>query len=88
MTKISKIHLTIISLINLALVLKMISIAWEGNDKAIILVIFGYPILTIVNALVWLTFRILERPEFKIYRITTVGLAIIFIPTLIASSMY
>jgi hypothetical protein len=88
MTKISKLHLTIISLINLALILKMISIAWEGNDKAIILVIFGYPTLTIVNALVWLTLRILKRPEFKIYKITTVGLAILFIPTLIASSMY
>ena len=88
MTKISKIHLAIISLINLALILKMISIAWEGNDKAIILVIFGYPTLTIVNALVWLTLRILKRPEFKIYKITTAGLGILFIPTLIASSMY
>ena len=88
MTKNSKIHLTIISLINLTLILKMISIAWEGNDKAILLVIFGFPILTIVNALVWLTLRILKRPEYKIYKITTVGLAVLFIPTLMASSMY
>jgi len=88
MTKITKIHLTIISLINLTLILKMISIAWEGNDKAIILVIFGYPTLTIVNALVWLTLRLLKRPEFKIYKITTIGLTILFIPTLIASTMY
>jgi len=88
MTKISKIHLTVISIINLTLILKMISIAWDGNDKAIILVIFGYPALTVVNALVWLILRLLKRPEFKIYKITTLGLAILFIPTLIASSMY
>ncbi len=88
MTKISKIHLTIISIINLALILKMISIAWAGNDKAIILVIFGYPALIIVNALVWLTLRILKRLEYKIYKITTVGLAVLFIPTLILSSLY
>ena len=88
MTKISKIHLTIISVINLALVVKMISIAWGGNDKAVILVIFGFPILTIVNALVWLTLRILKRPEYKIYKMTTIGLAVLFIPTLIVSSMY
>lgn len=88
LTKSSKIHLTILSIINLIVIGKLISIAWDGNDKAIILVIFGYPALTIINGLVWLTLAILKRPEYKIYKTSTIGLAILFIPTLIASSMY
>lgn len=88
MTKISKIHLTLISLINLTLILEMINIAWEGNDKAIILVILSYPILTIINGLIWLILKILKNPYFKVYKISTIGLAILFIPTLITSSLY
>ena len=88
MTKVNKIHLTIISIINLIFVAKIISIVWEGNDKAIILVIFAYPILTIINGFVWLTLRLLKRPEYEIYKMTTIGLAILFIPTLILSCLY
>jgi len=88
LTKLNKIHLTIITIINLIIIGKLIGVAWEGNDKAIILVIFGYTTLTILNGLVWLILRILKRPEFKIYKITTIGLAALFIPTLILSSMY
>ena len=88
MTKFAKIHLTIVVLINLTLVLKMISIAREGNDKAIILVIFGYPILTIVNAIIWLTLRIFKKPEYEIYKLTTIGLSILFIPTIATSIIY
>ena len=88
MTTRDKIHLTIVSLINVTLILKMISTAWEGNDKSIILVILGYPTLIFVNALIWLIFRIFKKPEFKIYKITTFGLVILYIPTSISSSMY
>ena len=80
--------MTIISIINLTIIAKMISIAWDGNDKAILVVIFVYPILTILNAIVWTILRVLKRPEFKIYRITTIGLAILFVPTLFMSSFY
>lgn len=88
LTKSNKIHLTILAIINLIVIGKLVGMAWEGNDKAIILVIFGYATLTILNGLVWLTLKILKRPEYKIYKISTIGLAILFIPTLIASSMY
>jgi hypothetical protein len=87
-TKSNKIHLTILSIINLIIIGKLVSIAWDGNDKAIILVMFGYPALTILNGLIWLILAILKRPEYKIYKTSTIGLAILFIPTLIASSMY
>lgn len=88
LTNRDKIHLIIISIINLGLIFKLINIAWEGNDKAIILVIFGYPTLIILNGLVWLILGVLKRPESKIYRILTIGLTVLFIPTLIISSMY
>ena len=88
MTKKDKIHLVIISIINLGIVSKLVSVAWEGNDKAIILVIFGYPTLILVNGLLWLTLRMLKRQENKVYKITTIGLAVLFFPTLIISGMY
>jgi hypothetical protein len=88
LTKKDKIHLIIVSAINLVLILIMLSIAWDGNDKAVILVIFGYPALIIVNGLLWLILRILKRPENKIYKMTTIGLILLFIPTLLISSMY
>ena len=88
LTKSNRIQLTIISIVNLVIIGKLIIIAWEGNDKAIILVIFGYPILMILNGLVWLILGILKRPELNIYKITTLGLAALFIPTLILASMY
>lgn len=88
LTKSNKIHLTILSIINLIIIGKLVSKAWDGNDKAIILVIFGYSALTILNGFIWLTLAIIKRPEYKIYKTSTIGLAILFIPTLIASSMY
>lgn len=88
LTKSYKIHLTILSIINLIVIGKMVGVAWEGNDKAIILIILGYTTLTILNGLVWLVLKILKRPEYKIYKISTIGLTILFMPILIASSIY
>lgn len=88
MILINKTHLVIVSLINLTLILKLISVVWSGNDKAIIIMIFGYTILMIANVIVWLVLVFLKRPEFKIFKMTTTGLAILFIPTLIVSSLY
>ena len=88
MTKTEKIHLIVISVINFSVIFKLISSAWNGNDKGIILVIFGYTALTIINGIVWLIFKILKRPEKKIYKITSVGLILLFIPTVIISGLY
>lgn len=88
MTNFNKIHLAIISIINLILITKIINIAWEGNDKAILLVIFAYSALTIVNAFVWLILKVIKKAEYKIYKTTTIGLVVLFIPTIILSSLY
>ena len=81
-----KIHLLILSLINLMLISLMIRTAWEGNDKAILVIILLYPILTLLNAIVWLLSFIFKRHESKFYKWNTIGLIILFIPALILSS--
>ncbi len=88
MTKTEKIHLILISLINFCVIFKLISSAWNGNDKGIILVIFGYIALIIINGIAWLLFKVLKRPEKEIYKITSVGLLLFFIPTVIISCFY
>lgn len=70
------------------MIAKMISIAWEGNDKAILVVILTYPILILLNAIIWLILWLLKRSELKIYRMTTIGLCVLFVPTLYISSIY
>ena len=74
--------------INLVIVGLLIRQAWEGNDKAIILVIFFYPLLIIINAIIWGTLRAFRRTESEIYRLTTLALLILFIPAVLIATMY
>ncbi len=88
MTKADKIHLFVISMINLAIIFKLISIAWSGNDKAIILIVLGYPVLIIINGLIWLVLKIIKKQQSKIYKIGTIGLVVLLVPTILISMMY
>lgn len=83
-----KIHLTFISIINIALIIKMISISWNGNDKGIIVLLFGYPIIILLNASLWLILYFSKNQKFKIYRNTTIGLILFFLPAILLSTMY
>ena len=84
----NKIHLTIISLTNLILISFMIQTAWQGNDKAILVIILLYPLLTLLNAIVWFILFILKRSESKFYKWNTIGLIILLIPALAIASIY
>lgn len=86
--KSNKIHFSILSIINLIIIGKLLSVAWNGNDKSIFVVIFGYSALIILNALTWLILVILKSAENKIYKTSTIGLAILFIPTLLLSIIF
>jgi hypothetical protein len=83
-----KIHLTVVSIINLIFIGTMIHAAWKGNDKAILLVLVGYPVLTLFNAFILFILRIFKRPESGIYKITTIALIALFIPVLLISSIH
>lgn len=88
MTKAHKIHLFVISMINLAIIFKLISIAWSGNDKAVILIVLGYPVLIIINGLIWLVLKIIKKQQSEIYKIATIGLVVLLVPTILISSIY
>jgi RsiW-degrading membrane proteinase PrsW (M82 family) len=79
-------HLIFASIINLILIGLLVKTSWDGNDKAIILVIFFYPLLILINLIFWFTLSSKQKPESKIYRTTTIGLIILFLPVLILAS--
>jgi len=81
-------HLIFATIINLVLTGVLIKTAWDGNDKAIIFVVFFYPILILVNLIIWITLSSRRKSEFKIYRVTTIGLIILFLPVLIVASLH
>ena len=82
----NKIHLAIISAINLLLVWLMIRTAWHGNYNAILIIWVIYPILTLLNAIAWFMLFIFKRPQCRLYKWSTIGMIMLFIPTLIAST--
>ena len=88
MTARQTIHLFLVALINLVIVGILVRQAWEGNDKAIILVIFFYPALIIVNAIVWGILKSVRSPDSAIYRRTTIALLLLFIPVVLVAAMY
>jgi hypothetical protein len=88
MTNTNKIHLLIISIINLGIILKLISLSWNGNDKAILLIMLVYPMLILMNGLIWLILNIIKKEQSEIYKKTTIGLLVLFIPTILISCIY
>jgi hypothetical protein len=81
-------HLIFVSIINLILVGLLVKTSWDGNDKAIILVIFFYPVLIFVNLIIWMTLSGKRKVESKIYKATTIGLIILFLPILMIATMH
>jgi hypothetical protein len=81
-------HLVFASIIKLILVGLLLKTSWNGNDKAIIYVIFFYPLLILVNLIIWMTLSSKRNPDSKIYRATTIGLIILFLPILLMVTSY
>lgn len=81
------INLLIVIFIDFIVIVGTIIIVKNGNDKAIILMFFNYLILVLVNIVFWLIFSLLKNPIKKIYKITTIGLIALFVPTLMVLSM-
>jgi hypothetical protein len=81
-------HWIIGSIINLIVIFILVTSAWDGNDKAIILVIVYYPVLVMLNVLVWLLLRLLGRSEAGIYGSLVLILLTLYIPVLLISTLY
>lgn len=81
-------HLIFASIINLVLVGLLVKSSWDGNDKAIIFVIFFYPLLILINLIMWMTLSSKRRSESRVYRATTIGLIVLFVPVLMIATAY
>ena len=79
----NKLHFTIVSVANVALIINLLRLAYLANDQGIILVAFGYPFLIFVNTLLWVIFSLLNKEDYKVYRISTIGLILFYIPAII-----
>jgi hypothetical protein len=76
------------TLINSIVTVFLVKAAWEGNDKAILLVIVFYPMLIVANSIIWVVLRILKKQDAKIYSTMVLCLLILLIPVLFLASLY
>ena len=81
-------HWTIGIAVSLTVTMFLIWTAWEGNDKAILLVMFYYPVLIVANALVWTVLRLFRQQEAKICGTIALCLVILFAPVLYIASQF
>jgi hypothetical protein len=81
-------HLIFASIVNLCLVGFLIRATWDGNDKAIVLTVFLYPLLILLNLIMWMTLSSRKKPESRIYRAITIALIVLFLPVLIMATSY
>jgi hypothetical protein len=84
----SKFHLILALFINLAVMARLINMAWDGNGKGMLLVVFYYLVLILANAILWVRLHIKKHPAFIIYKMTTIGLLLLFIPVLVLASLH
>ena len=70
-------QLIIGGVINLLLVGYLIKTVWAGNDKAIILLIFFYPMIIAANGLAWITLRS------RAFKWLTIVLLMLMLPVLL-----
>ncbi|WP_276373965.1 hypothetical protein [Chryseolinea sp. H1M3-3] len=81
-------HWIVGTAVSLTVTIFLIKTAWEGNDKAIILLMFYYPALIVANVLVWAVLRIFKQQEARIYGTIALCLVILFAPLLYIASQY
>jgi hypothetical protein len=75
-------HLIIASIINAVVIGALIYVARVGDDKAILIFIFGYALLLFVNIMMWAT----AGKAGKAYMFITIALSILFLPLWFSAS--
>jgi hypothetical protein len=84
-----KLHFGLVSLINIILVGLIINFVWSSNsDKSVFIFIIFYPMLTVLNLLIWIMMTIRKYPRSHIYKWMTIALIIGFIPATILVGLY
>jgi hypothetical protein len=76
-------------LINSILVGLMVNYIWSSDsDKAIIILMIFYPVLTVLNFIIWIAMRLGRDPRYRIYKWMTFALIISFIPIAMIAGEY
>jgi hypothetical protein len=81
-------HLILAIAINLLLIGLLIKAVWDSSDKALVLLTILYPLLILVNATVWIVLGTLRNQSSGVYKITTVGSIVLYLPILILAMLY
>jgi hypothetical protein len=83
------IHFGIALIINIALVGLIINYVWTSDsDKSIFIFIIFYPMLTLLNAIIWIMMRMGRDPMYHVYKWTTLALIVAFIPMVMLVGLY
>jgi hypothetical protein len=81
-------HRIIAFILNLLIVILIfLEIKIIDDDKAIVFFIGYYPVLIILNFLIWLPLKLLKKEQYKIYSQTTIALLALLIPFFIIATM-
>jgi hypothetical protein len=82
------IHFLAALLVNITIVALIINYVWTSDsDKSVIVFIIFYPLLTLMNIVIWIIMRLSNDDRYKSYRWTTIALIVGFIPASIALTM-
>ena len=83
------IHFLAALLVNVIVVGLIINYVWTSDsDKSVIIFVLFYPLLTIINLIIWIMMRISKDSRYTIYRWMTIALIVGVIPATIAVTMY
>jgi hypothetical protein len=82
-------HFGIALLINIILVGLMINYVWSSDsDKSIFIFIIFYPVLILLNLIIWIMMRMGKDTRYHIYKWMTIALIVGFIPATIMVGLY
>jgi hypothetical protein len=82
-------HFGLALLINIILVGLVINFVWSSDsDKSVIIFIIFYPVLTVLNLLIWIMMKIGNDSHSHIYKWMTIALIVGFIPATLMVGLY
>jgi hypothetical protein len=82
-------HFGLAFFVNIIRVGLMINFVWSSNsDKSVFIFIIFYPVLTVLNLLIWIMMRIVRDSRSQIYKWMTIALIVGFIPATIMVGLY
>lgn len=74
----TKIHFVIVSCINFLIAARLLFLTFNSDScKSIILIIIPFPILILLNAVIWLILFLMKKTAYKIYKFNSLALVLL-----------